>query len=277
VTTHVLVVEDDAMLRTWLGRLLQQADYVVTQATGGADALALLRQTGEHRPPFDIVISDIVMEEVDGLAVTQFVRNQALPAEVILLTSHGALETATAAVRLGAFDYLLKPLRAPTLLACVGAAAERRAERVRLAQEAASWRLIAEAVKRAQPNAVAETAELQPQRYRDVGRLRIDTQRREISFDAQQVAVTPIEYAILVALAETPAIVVTYGTLAQRSHAVVVDEREAYGLLRTHVRNLRHKIEQRYLISVRGVGYMLDSGGDPAAPGPHADHSSLEP
>lgn len=106
MTVRILVVEDSDALRDWLTRVLHRAGYTITQAVDGEEALALLRQTGEYREPFDVVISDIMMGKVDGVQVTQAARNQAEPPEVILLTSQGSLDTATQAVRLGAFDYL---------------------------------------------------------------------------------------------------------------------------------------------------------------------------
>jgi len=262
MTINVLVVEDSAPLRDWLARVLQHAGYVVTQAADGEESLALLQQAGEYRTPFDVVISDIVMGEVDGVAVTQAARGRPEPPEVILLTGHGNLDTATRAVRLGAFDYLQKPVRPQQLLERVAAAAGQRAERLRQAEEATAWRAIVEVVGKVQPGnaeAVGAPVEAKAERYRAVGQLQIDTQRREVWFDEQLIAVTPIEYIILNVLAGTPAVVVTYGALVQQTHNITLSEREAYGLLRTHVRNLRHKIERSYLISVRGVGYMLDA------------------
>ena len=144
------------------------------------------------------------------------------------------------------------------------AAIERRAEQLRQAGEAAAWRAVAEVVGKVQPGdtAVVAAAEVKVARYRTVGRLQIDTQRRELWFDTQRISVTPIEYTIMASLAETAGAVFSYGELVQRTHAIALSEREAYGLLRTHVRNLRHKIERSYLVSVRGVGYMLDATGD---------------
>jgi DNA-binding response OmpR family regulator len=203
------------------------------------------------------------MGEVGGVEVSEAARNQPEPPEVVLLTGNGDLATAAAAVRLGAFDYLLKPVRPALLLERVAAASDRRVERQQQAAEVAAWRAVARVVGAVQPHApaAAPLVEAKPERYRVVGQLQIDTQRREITFDGQLIAVTPIEYTILHALAETPATVMTYGTLAQRTHAAVLNEREAYGLLRTHVRNLRRKIGHAYLVSVRGVGYMLDASG----------------
>ena len=262
MSINVLVVEDSAPLRDWLARVLQRAGYVVTQAGGGEEALTLLQQAGEYRTAFDVVVSDIVMGEIDGVRVIQAARTRAQPPEVILLTAHGNLDTAAKAVRLGAFDYLQKPVAPQQLLERVAAAAGRRAEWLKQAEEAEAWRAIVEVVGKVQPSsapAAGALAEARTERYRGVGRLQIDTQRHEVWFEAQPIAVTPIEYTILNVLAETPAVVVTYGALAQHTHGIMLSEREAYGLLRTHVRNLRHKIERSYLISVRGVGYMLDA------------------
>jgi DNA-binding response OmpR family regulator len=261
---NVLIVEDNEALRDWLARVLSRAGYTITQAASGEQALALLRQTGEFRAPFDVVLADIVMGAVGGVEVMGVARGQPLPPEVILLTSNGNLDTAAAAVRLGAFDYLLKPVRPSLLLERVAAAAERRAEQRRQAEEAAAWRSVAQVVNQVQPGlSAAEAAPAQPVRYLRVGQLQIDTQRREVWCEGQHVAVTPIEYTILSVLAETPSLVVTYGALARRTHAANLSEREAHGLLRTHVRNLRRKIGHAYLVSVRGVGYLLDAQGTP--------------
>lgn len=269
----VLVVEDSAPLREWLARVLQRAGYSVTQASSGEDALALLHQASDYRAPFDVVISDIVMGEIDGVMVTQAARSRAAPPEVILLTSHANLDTATTAVRLGAFDYMQKPVPPQQLVERVAAAARQRVERLKQAEDAASWRAIVDMVGKTHSGPAAEPAEARAERYRTVGLLQIDTQRREVWFDDQLVAVTPIEYTILNTLARTPGSVVTYGALVQQTHGILSSEREAYGLLRTHVRNLRHKIDRSYLISVRGVGYMLDAptpdntdGQQPAPP-----------
>ncbi|MBC8164096.1 MAG: response regulator transcription factor [Roseiflexaceae bacterium] len=274
MSIRILLVEDNDPLRDWLARILDRAGHAVTQAADGEQALTLLQQTGEHRVPFDVVITDIMMGDVDGVRVTQAARSLENTPEVILLTSHGSIETASKAIRLGAFDYMQKPIQPHTLLSQVTAAAALRAERLRQADEAAAWRAVADVVNKVQPNeapAATGAVAAKPERYLAVGQLHVDTQRREVWFDREQVAVTPIEYTILVSLAEASAVVMTYGELVQRTHAIAVSEREAYGLLRTHVRNLRHKIERSYLISVRGVGYMLDASAqaedDVRAPG----------
>jgi DNA-binding response OmpR family regulator len=278
MSIQVLVVEDSEALRGWLARVLQQGGCTVTQAEGGEQALTLLRQTGATRAPFDVVLSDIVMGGVGGVEVMQAARGQPEPSEVILLTSNGTLDTAAAAVRLGAFDYLLKPVRPAVLLERVEAAANQRATRRRQADEAAAWRAVAQVMRQVQPNpegdtgaAALEAKTRPPDRYQAVGPLRLDTQRRELWIAGTQVGVTPIEYTILSVLAAQPGVVLTYGALAQRTHGATLGEREAYGLLRTHMRNLRRKIGREYLVSVRGVGYMVDVGGSHADQDDDAD------
>lgn len=261
---NILLVEDSIPLRAWLARVLQRAGHVITQAGSGEEALALLQQTGAYRPPFDVVISDIVMGEIDGVRVTQVARSHVEPPEVILLTGHGDFESATKVLRFGAFDYLRKPVQPSLLLERVAQAAERRRDRLTQAQQAAAWRAVTEVIRSVQAAAHLPSDEAPPpksERYCEAGRLLIDTQRHEVRFDGALIVLTPIEYTILSVLAKTPGVVVAYGALVQHSHGIVASEREAYGLLRTHVRNLRHKIEPSCLISVRGVGYMLDAPG----------------
>lgn len=261
MTINLLLVDDTRALREWLSRALIQAGYLVTQASSGEEALALLLQAGGNRIPFDVVITDIVMGAVDGIQVVSAARSQPDPPEVILITSHGTVDTAMAALRLGAFDYLMRPIQTPALLERVRAAVARRAEQRQQAEEAAAWRSVAEAFNQIQLGAKPPdaTTTAKPERYYTLGQLWIDTHRHEVRFAGQPLAVTPIEYMILVCLAETPAMVVTYGVLVQHTHAITLSEREAYNLLRTHIRNLRRKIDPSYLISVRGVGYILDT------------------
>ena len=101
----LLLVDDEAGIRTILGLLLQDMGYAVTLAESGETALGML---GAVYP--DIVITDIKMPGMDGLALLQAIK-QALPeTEVIMLTGHGDMELAVTCLRLGAGDFLTKPV-----------------------------------------------------------------------------------------------------------------------------------------------------------------------
>ena len=130
---RILAVDDQQYFRVFLEDLLREEGYDVTTAANGADALALL--AGER---FDVVVTDLVMPEMDGSELVQRVRERWPDQEVVVVTSVGDLKTAIDAMKLGASDYLLKPLDRGALLRSLSQILERR----RLREE--HGRLVAE-------------------------------------------------------------------------------------------------------------------------------------
>ena len=120
---RLLVVDDDEGLRSFLEAALSSEGHEVTLAIDGSDALRKLDAAG-----FDLVLTDLKMPGVDGLAVLQHVRAEHPGTQVILLTAHGTVETAVEAMKGGACDFLQKPVGSPRELRLVVARAlERRA------------------------------------------------------------------------------------------------------------------------------------------------------
>ncbi len=101
---RVLVVDDDEMFRTVIGKELRQMGFDVTATANGEEALARIDGGGVH-----VALLDIRMPGVDGLAVLQAVRERAPATEVVMLTGHGTVENAISAMKNGAYDYLTKP------------------------------------------------------------------------------------------------------------------------------------------------------------------------
>ncbi|MCG3195962.1 MAG: Regulatory protein AtoC [bacterium] len=99
----ILIVDDEAGIRSVLGRVLGKK-HETREASGGAEALRICR---EWSP--EVVICDLKMPEVDGLAVLRELGARKDEAVVVVLTAHGSVETAVEAMKLGAFDYLRKP------------------------------------------------------------------------------------------------------------------------------------------------------------------------
>ncbi len=290
---HILIAEDDINLREVIAYAIGEADYVVTQADSGTTAIELLKHANATGQPYDVVITDIVMDNGDGMSVLDTARNQPDPPEVILLTGHGSLETALAALRTAAFDYLLKPCRLNRLLERIEAAVEQRQSRQRQAAAAQAWHNISHIVSDIQARRVSLEHSHQPvvafapavattvsttdiateigdeapalfapaaastERYLYVGRLCIDTYRHEAWFGEQCLHLTPTEYRLLACLAAVPERVISFGDIARSIHGSAINESDAHEWLRWHVRNLRNKFDRRYLISVRGAGYML--------------------
>jgi len=114
---RVLVVDDDAGIRESAVMALEKAGHRTFQASDATSALQTLR---EHR--VDVVVSDIYMPGEDGLALLQSIGARKDPPRVILMTARGTIETAALAARIGAFDYLAKPLDLSQLIDRVSAA-----------------------------------------------------------------------------------------------------------------------------------------------------------
>lgn len=118
---RVLLAEDEAHLGAILEQFLAARGFTVTRVRDGRAALEALRTD-----TFDVALLDIVMPEVDGLEVLRQVRRGVLPPEVIMITGNSAVETALAALALGAYDLLAKPYRMAEVEAVVRKAWEKR-------------------------------------------------------------------------------------------------------------------------------------------------------
>ena len=118
---HILVVDDEPSIRETLGGILEDEGYRVTPAEDGESGLTLLRD--QH---FDVVLLDVWLPQMDGLAVLEEVKDLADRPEVVMISGHGTVETAVRATKLGAYDFLEKPLSLDKTLIVVKNAAEAR-------------------------------------------------------------------------------------------------------------------------------------------------------
>jgi two-component system response regulator HydG len=106
MTTKILVVDNEPEMVSLLQRHLAAEGWTAVAVTGGAEALAAL-----EREDFDVVLTDLVMDGVDGLALLRAAQQREPAPRVVLMTAFGSLESAIEAIRLGAYDYLTKPFR----------------------------------------------------------------------------------------------------------------------------------------------------------------------
>ena len=121
MSVRLLVIEDDPDMLALLRRHFDDEGYAVTAAPGGEAGLTAL-----DRAEYDVVLTDLVMSDVDGLALLEATKRHDPPPRVVLMTAFASLETAIQAIRAGAYDYLTKPFKLAEASVAVGRAAEDR-------------------------------------------------------------------------------------------------------------------------------------------------------
>ena len=119
---RVLVVDDDPALRRVCARALGHEGWEVVLAEDGRDAIAAMNRNGE---PFDCVVSDVNMPELDGFGLVEAIRKHDDDLPVLLMTGDPSLDGAVRAIDSGAVSYLSKPFDQETLVAAVARAARR--------------------------------------------------------------------------------------------------------------------------------------------------------
>jgi len=127
--SSVLVVDDEASVATTIKAILELDGHQVVAETKGEAAIRQLRER-----EFDVVLTDLRLEDIDGLEVLREVQRRWPDTSAIMLTGYASLESAVAALRSGAYDYLIKPSDVDELRATVGRAIERRRLRQRLVE-----------------------------------------------------------------------------------------------------------------------------------------------
>jgi two-component system response regulator AtoC len=115
---HVLIVDDELNIRRVLAAMLKREGYEVTTAADGEQALAVLQKTPVH-----VVVTDLVMPRMSGLALLERAQAEFPDVPVIMITAHGTVDSAVQALKAGAFDYITKPFEQEELKKVIAKAA----------------------------------------------------------------------------------------------------------------------------------------------------------
>ena len=222
----ILVIEDDPAVRLSLRVAFERQGFVVEEAASGSAGLGRLRT---RRP--EVVILDLMLPDVDGIALFRGLRAEYADLPVVMLTARGDEMDRIVGLELGADDYVTKPFSPRELIA-----------RVR-------------AVLRRSARGGAEAGETY--RVRD---LVIRSHARTVTVAGRDVPLTRTEFDLLAYLAQRAGHVVARDELVQAVWGYVTEGESR--LLDSHVRHLRAKIEPeprapRYLLTVRDIGYKL--------------------
>lgn len=224
--THVLIVEDDPLLRRSLTLNLTARGYTVDDIGNGEDAL---RIAGRNLP--DVVFVDLGLPGISGLDVIRGLRTWS-DVPIIVLSARGAERDKVEALDAGATDYVTKPFGIEELLARL-----RVAERIRAALR---------------PDDGTITA----------GALTIDLHAHRVTgADGAEIRLTPIEWALLAHLAQRPGRLVTQTELLKAVWGPEYERETNY--LRVHLAHLRKKVEPDpaapvHIVTEPGVGYRFE-------------------
>jgi two-component system KDP operon response regulator KdpE len=222
----LLIVEDDAQMRKFLRASLASHGYRLVEAKDGKEGL---NQAAAYNP--DLVLLDLGLPDMDGLQVTQRLREWAA-APIIVISARGQEDDKINALDAGADDYLTKPFGTGELMARIRVALRHA---VRVGQE------------RGEP-------------VLTVGDLSIDLDKRTVQLAGAEVHLTPIEYKLLAVLLKNAGKVLTHRQLLKEVWGPGYANNTQY--LRVYMVQLRHKLEAdaarpKYLVTEPGVGYRL--------------------
>ena len=219
---HILVVEDEKKVASFIKKGLEEEGYAVDVASDGEEGLAHAL-VGVH----DLIILDIRLPKMDGLRVLQALRQEKVATPVLLLTVRATIEDKVLGLDTGADDYLTKPFAFQELVARVRALLRRRPE-------------VAPAVLQ-------------------VGDLILDPARRTVTRGGAKITLTPREFTLLDYFMRNPGRVLTRTMIAEHVWDYSFDT--STNVIDVYVNYLRKKIdadrEPKLLQTVRGVGYVL--------------------
>lgn len=226
---RIVVIEDEPAIRRGICDMLRAAGYTPIEAADGESGVVAARQSGVQ-----LVLLDLMLPKLDGMAVLAEIRKSHPSLPVIILTARGAESDRVQGLKCGADDYVVKPFSARELIARIEAVSRRTPER---------------------PTTV-QTLEVEG--------TRIDFSRREIVFANQERRTfSEMEANILEYLASNPSRVVTREELLARVWGIAADASDTRAV-DMHVTRLRGKLAApegcraiEWIATVRGKGYML--------------------
>ena len=229
---HILVVDDEARIRSMIRKYAELEGHDVTEAGDGMEAVRLCRTQD-----FDIIIMDIMMPELDGFSACREIR-KSKQTPIIMLSARGEEYDKINGFELGVDDYVVKPFSPRELMLRVAAVMKRTERR--------------EKEEKGQNEVVAF----------DNGGLTVDLTARVVCVDGARIDLSPKEYDLLFYLLRNKNIALTREKLISEVWGY-----DFYGdarTLDTHVKLLRKSLGRysRYIVTLRGLGYRFEENGN---------------
>jgi len=219
---RILVVEDETKTASFISKALQAESYAVDVLNNGLDA-----QPAPLHTPFDVIVLDIMLPEIDGLKLLNYWRKNGVQTPVLLLTARGEITDRVTGLDAGADDYLCKPFALDELLARVRVLTRRSSDTKSLILQVAD--------------------------------LSINTSNREVKRGNTCIDLAPREYRLLEFLARSSGRICGRMTIVEKVWDYDFDP--GSNLVDVYMMRLREKVDEghdlKLLHTVRGVGYVL--------------------
>jgi len=259
----ILIVDDEQNILRYLSDALEDEGYLITTKASGTEAVTALEEEN-----FDLVLVDLKLRDIDGLEVMREAKKNSAETVVIMLTGHGSLESAMEAIRYGASDYLLKPVKVQALKDSLKEGLQKRENALQQKRLADQARIFARNV--IEGGEVASGIEIVERRgdiiapsdgeIIKVSDVVVDARKHEVRRAGELLNLTPTEFNLLVTLMNNSGRVLSCKYLVKQVHNYDLSEFDSRSMIRVHIKHLRHKIERdpnnpEYILNVRGLGY----------------------
>ena len=259
ISGHILIIDDEPALRKTLARVLIQAGFDVTTAENGEQGLSFLQSSN-----FDMAYMDLRMPGLSGLDVLNVIHARYPTLPVILFTAQPDLNSAVEALRRGATDYLLKPLKPEIIIAKTKAILAGRQKERRKREIVTQIESLQAELKNLENGETAQKPQITatPDRFIKRGALKLDLHGQRLNIGERVINLPPTSFSYLLVLMRHSPNAVDWQTLVAEAQGYQADAREAQELTKWHIHQLRQAIENdahapAYVINVRGLGYRL--------------------
>lgn len=220
---RILLVEDENRISTYVKRGLEEFGYAVDAVLTGKDALDWAESA-----PYDVIVLDILLPEMDGLSVCRELRREGDRTPILMLTARDTVDDRVAGLDAGADDYLVKPFAMQELMARIRAVSRRERD-------------------------IPKSPIL------EVVDLTLDPTTHRVTRAEKSIRLAAKEFAVLECLMRSAGRVLSRGQIAE--HVWSYDTFNQSNVVDVYIRNLRRKIddgfEPKLLHTIRGVGYQL--------------------
>lgn len=260
ITGHILIIDDEPALRKTMARILQNAGLEVTTAESAEQGIDYLKST-----EFDMILTDLRMPGMQGLEALKHIHANYPNLPVILFTAQPDVNSAVDALRHGATDYLLKPIKPEVMIERTRAILLERQREKRKREILLKIESLQNELKGLEEGSQPEKASqpsTEKERYLKRGAIVIDLHARRVLINDEPRNTPPTSFDYLLVLARHAPNVVDFQTLVTEAQGYQTDLREAQELTKWHIHQLRQIMEKDarnpvYLLNVRGTGYRL--------------------